>query len=156
MMYNVYFEVWRGFSSHTLHSADVFHTLEEASNVARICYGCVSRNHRIIEDYRIHQTPYTMTDPTLVSKIAKMAQGNPGALNVLMNLAKAEYREDLIARLDTGPIHGSAIWILYKDVCDENIDRLVNLIERCPTPLLVEASSVEDGSRRALVAEYLK
>lgn len=97
-----------------------------------------------------------MIDVTLVSKIARMSQGNPGAATVLMQAAKTQYSEDVIARLDSASIHGSAIWILYKDICDEDIDKLVNLIDKCPTPLLVEACSVEDGSGKTLVEQYLK
>lgn len=52
-MYHVYFEVWRGFSSPTLHPAGSFETLDEAVSVARVCYGYVQHGRSIIKDYRI-------------------------------------------------------------------------------------------------------
>lgn len=52
-MYNVKFEIWRGFSSPTQHPAGMFYTLGEAISCAQICHGWVEHNNRIVADYRI-------------------------------------------------------------------------------------------------------
>lgn len=57
--------------------------------------------------------------------IVKMCDGNPGALNVMINLLKnydAAGVVDLFI-LDEDEIYGSNIWILYKDICGEDITK---------------------------------
>lgn len=60
----------------------------------------------------------------------KMSDGNPGAIRVLMELFNKGAIIDpddflgglgAILSLDTYGIYGSNIWILYKDICDEDI-----------------------------------
>jgi len=62
--------------------------------------------------------------------IVKMCEGNPGAINVLTQLYLENANIDpdsylahfgAIVGLDEVGIHGHRIWMLYKDVCRENI-----------------------------------
>jgi hypothetical protein len=67
---------------------------------------------------------------TAASVIAKMSEGNPGAISVLDRLYKESNKIDLsdlfggfgaIMFLDSLCIYGSRIWMLYKDVCGEDL-----------------------------------
>jgi hypothetical protein len=67
---------------------------------------------------------------TEVSAIAKMSEGNPCALTVLCMIVEdgAEIDPDgfmggfgAVLSLDTHRIYGSRIWMLYKDVCGEDL-----------------------------------
>jgi hypothetical protein len=70
--------------------------------------------------------------------IAKMADNNMGTINVLRDLFNSAGRIDPdatpggglnhIILLDDWGIYGSAIWILFKDVCGENYVNLIALI----------------------------
>lgn len=70
-----------------------------------------------------------LTD-SLQDAIAKMVEGNVGAVTVCAELVKKEAKIDpdaalapidsLLALDDLG-IYGSKIWMLYKDVCGEDI-----------------------------------
>ena len=67
---------------------------------------------------------------TQISIFLKMSDGNPGALSVMMQLLEKGGQIDpdsfmgglgAILSMDTLEIYGSEIWMLYKDVCGENI-----------------------------------
>lgn len=66
----------------------------------------------------------------LVTIVTKMSDGNPGAISVMMQLIKESESIDPdaamgplahILDLDSYGIYGSHIWILYKDICGEDI-----------------------------------
>lgn len=74
-----------------------------------------------------------LTD-TLLDATVKLGEGNPGAISVIMQLIKngsiidpdAAFGEIAnLLSLDSLGIYGPRIWMLYKDVCDQN---LVNTI----------------------------
>ena len=67
---------------------------------------------------------------TMVDVVSKMSEGNFGAIRVCTELMEADARIDPDAMLagigpllglDTLGIYGSRIWMLYKDVCGEDI-----------------------------------
>ena len=67
---------------------------------------------------------------TAVTAVVKMAEGNPGAVMVLAQMfnkgAKIDPDSALggfgpVLDLDALGIYGSRIWMLYKDVCGEDI-----------------------------------
>jgi hypothetical protein len=73
-------------------------------------------------------------DDTISTILAKMSAGNPGAINVLLQIYKEAPKIDPqdfmgslgpILALDTHRIYGSDIWILYKDVCRSSILNLL-------------------------------
>jgi len=69
-------------------------------------------------------TVLTMKD-SRQEAILKMAEGNPGALNVLLMLCLGEspltgFSEML--RLDSLDIRGPKIWVGYKDVCGKDLE----------------------------------
>ena len=65
----------------------------------------------------------------------KLCEGNPGALGVLMRIWKEGQAIDpytdpllLILMFDSFGIYGSDIWILYKDVCGQKLNKTIALI----------------------------
>jgi len=67
---------------------------------------------------------------SLMTAIIKLADGNPGALAVLTSLAQDGHTIDpdsalgpwsFLIDLDTNNIYADQIWMLYKDVCGENL-----------------------------------
>ena len=75
---------------------------------------------------------------TIRDSLMKMVDGNPGAITVCVNLLK--FGEQLapqggpaggmfyILALDEFEIYGSRIWMLYKDVCGENLNMMVAVL----------------------------
>jgi len=59
-----------------------------------------------------------------------LAKGNMGAANVLTQLCG----ENAFTSLDSlrkYNITGSLIWCLYKDVCKQNLQKMINVLENC-------------------------
>lgn len=74
---------------------------------------------------------------TSIAMVTTMAEGNPGALRVLFEFMKFEPLIDpdnlmgglgKILALDDLGVYGSRIWMLYKDVCGEDIGRTSALL----------------------------
>jgi len=66
-------------------------------------------------------------DSTLEA-VVKMAQGNPGAINVLMQLLKDESINGALAIywMDELKIRGWRIWFAFKDCCNQDLYKLYN------------------------------
>lgn len=76
----------------------------------------------------------TLTD-TPIDMIMKIAEGNPGAITVLMKIMMEGEKIDpdshpmlTIMALDTHDIYGSRVWQLYKDVCGQNLMHMLGLL----------------------------
>lgn len=65
-------------------------------------------------------------DMSTVDAVVAMAEGNPGAVSVLTQLISRGGGVGIIdvLHLDAAEIYGPNIWIAYKDLCDEDADRL--------------------------------
>ncbi len=84
-----------------------------------------------------HTSRITLHD-TVQSAIVKLSGGNPGGLRVCCELFKAGPLVDPDAGgmaglgplldLDFLGIYGSEIWMLYKDVCSEDITKMLGLL----------------------------
>lgn len=86
-----------------------------------------------------------------------MAKGNPGALTVLVQLVKRGEQVDPdaligpmahILMLDTYNIYEDKIWMLYKDLCGEDISKMIAVLRSCQLGLTHEADLhdwIEDG-----------
>ena len=77
-----------------------------------------------------------LTD-TAEDMMVKMSEGNPGALSVCMQLLTETANIDpdaalgglsSILMLDTLGIYGPEIWMLYKDVCGEDIADTITVL----------------------------
>ena len=80
-----------------------------------------------------------ITDSTM-DIIVKMAEGSPGAVTVLTRMLKDGAKIDpqsfaggvgAVLGLDTHKIYGSRIWMLYKDVCGEDLTKTLAVLRAC-------------------------
>lgn len=69
-----------------------------------------------------------INDPAIstIDALTLMADGNPGAITVLVSLLTVS--PSSILYLDELEMYGPDIWVLYKDECDEDLDRTVATI----------------------------
>lgn len=81
-----------------------------------------------------HKEVIVLQDSTM-EIVIKLASGNPGAIRVCAQLLSDDTDPDNFVNglgnlfdLDTHGIYGSNIWILYKDVCGENVAAMVTLL----------------------------
>ena len=76
--------------------------------------------------------------------IIKMSEGNPGAVGVLMDLfQKCPLKGIKVALfLDDMNIRGQQIWAGYKDYCEEDLDKFIDVIEK-NDKLMVKAINQE-------------
>lgn len=61
----------------------------------------------------------------VISAITKLSRGNPGAMTACMKMAEASKSEPMrefsvLLNLDTFEVYDSRIWLLYKDVCQQD------------------------------------
>lgn len=73
----------------------------------------------------------------VVGMLMKLVDGNPGAINVCTQLLRDTEKSDpssvlgpisYLLFLDTYGIYGANIWMLYKDICKENIVHTMALL----------------------------
>lgn len=63
--------------------------------------------------------------------VAKMSEGNPGAINVMCSVLKAKGDLDgmmCLLNMDDMGMRGPAIWIGYKDYAKEDLDKFVEAV----------------------------
>ncbi len=84
----------------------------------------------------MRKTRLELTD-SIMDVVIKMVEGNPGAISVCTQLLKENKEIDpdsalgemgSIFSLDGLGIYGSRIWMLYKDVCGEDITKTIGLL----------------------------
>ncbi len=84
-------------------------------------------------------------DDSMFSAIAKLSEGNPGALRVSVELFKYGPGVDPDAALgglapllslDTHNIYGPDIWMLYKDVCGGSYAKMMAMLRACQLGLM--------------------
>jgi hypothetical protein len=89
-----------------------------------------------------------LTDNTF-EIIAKMAEGNPGALTVCIEMVKEGDKIDpdsfagglgAILLMDTLGIYAEKIWMLYKDVCKESIENTLAVLRACQLGIISEGA----------------
>lgn len=80
---------------------------------------------------------YRMDISTPLAGLVAMSEGNPGCASVLGQIAqKGEVIDPQMAfeglghimMLDTYNIYGSNVWVFYKDMCGQNIVRIIGAI----------------------------
>lgn len=85
------------------------------------------------------------------SSILKMAGGNPGAINVCMNILTQGAAIDpdnwfgqlgALLVLDTLNIYESRIWILYKHVCGQDLTTMLALLRAAQLGIMSESELI--------------
>ena len=75
-----------------------------------------------------------------ITVLEKMASGNPGAINAIMNIMKCHVLIDpdsalgsmgVFFKLDDMEIYGSDLYVFYSDVCDSDVRKVIVLIRSC-------------------------
>lgn len=101
-----------------------------------------------------------LTDSPM-SAMMKMADGNPGAITVLLKLLEQGEAIDPdaafggfanIMSLDTHDIYGSEIWMFYKDLCDQDLINMIGLMRAVQLGFLSESalrSAIQQGAPSA-------
>jgi len=90
---------------------------------------------------------------TVRDVLLKLADGNPGAMNVIAQLLAKEDGLLHVLKLDDLEIYDSLIWLCYKDLLGSDIDKLYNLLK---TNKLEEAikETIETDANFKRVWEY--
>ena len=68
---------------------------------------------------------------SMTDAIAKMSEGNPGAVRVLVALAQKDDGLGFVEclKLDDYGIYGARIWMCFKDLCHESTENLHMLLK---------------------------
>ena len=98
-------------------------------------------------------------NPQDLQYIVSLADGNPGAATFLVECLKTENfikGISIFLKIESCPsLKGSNLYILWNDLADRDIDKVVRLCESCPNDLLEDACSRQDRSGKSLVSKYL-
>jgi hypothetical protein len=94
--------------------------------------------------------PLNITMDGLLGTVTDLAEGNPGALNVIMLLLNDNRGFIDLLSLDDMNIRGPQIWIGYSDYCERNIEAFRAAV-RARDPELVECINSEYADEQAVV-----
>lgn len=84
-----------------------------------------------------YENPRINIDMSTIDVITAMAEGNPGALRVLVEVIKATPEVDPDSALGwLGPLctmdnldcYGSKVWLLYKDICGQDVRHMIAVL----------------------------
>lgn len=103
-----------------------------------------------------YENPRVGLNDTLQSAIVKLAGGNPGAATVMVQMARLSPTIDpqsalgslgAILSLDTEDIYEERIWMLYKNVCGEDIAKTLACLRGSQLGLItsVQLNNAIDG-----------
>ncbi|GAG31654.1 unnamed protein product, partial [marine sediment metagenome] len=113
-----------------------------------------------------YENPRISLTDTIQGAMVKMAGGNPGAITVLIKIASESPKIDpqgalgglgTILLLDTFSIYEERIWMLYKDVCHQDIVKTLACIRGCQLGIVSEQqlNRFIDGKENTFVPEDL-
>lgn len=96
-----------------------------------------------------------------MNQLIEWSKGNPGAFNFLMtvfaspetNLSQAATIESKLKQCPS--IRGTNLYVLYSDLCEMDVSKVVELCMKCPDDVLEKACNSQDCSGRELVKDYL-
>lgn len=97
--------------------------------------------------------------------IVKMSEGNPGAMTALMEIMSKGAKIDpddfmgglgAVLGLDTNGIYGTDIYVLYSDICDRNVAKMLSVLRACQlgffsSNILTDACSRQDYSGKKMI-----
>lgn len=92
----------------------------------------------------------TLEDNTM-SSMVKLAEGNPGAITVMCKMLEQGKKIDpycepimTLLSLDSFALYGSRIWMLYKDVCGQDMVKVLAVLRAVQLGMLYK--STMDGA----------
>jgi hypothetical protein len=101
----------------------------------------------------MNQNTRVKLNDTFVEIVVKLAEGNPGAITVMAQLAKVNEEVDPLSfmgpygpilALDSHGIYGPHIWILYKEICGESIPRTIAILRAVQLGFLKEQDLLDE------------
>lgn len=91
--------------------------------------------------------------------LTKLAGGNPGAITFLLDIVKILNKDDACMVYDkiiqSESLRGTNIYILWNDLAERDMKKVVKLCKNCPSGILEDACSRQDRSGIPLIQEYL-
>jgi hypothetical protein len=93
-------------------------------------------------------------------KLIEWSEGNPGALQFLMTVfSNTKTTVTQVFAIETklvqcSSIRGANLYVLYSDLCEKDINKVVELCMKCPNHVLEDACDRQDRSGRLIVNEY--
>jgi hypothetical protein len=94
----------------------------------------------------------------VIMELAAMSKGNPGALTFLVNVMSLQPTASLVIMLKIvacKTLRGTDLYVLWSDLCNKDMERVVTLCTDCPDDILMDACSRQDRSGKELVKPYL-
>lgn len=93
----------------------------------------------------------------MIEMIMKYSQGNPGAVQFLMEMINdLEHAVVIAIKLEAIPsLKGTNLYVLWSDLCNKDMSLVAKLCKDCPNDILADACSRQDYSGRKLVKPYL-
>lgn len=86
-------------------------------------------------------------DMTLQDAVMKMSNGNPGSMTVMMQMIVQGEKIDPdnllggfgnVLDLDTNGIYGEDIWLLYKDLCGQDLIKTISVLRAIQLGIIPE------------------
>lgn len=93
---------------------------------------------------------------TVQEVIVKMAEGNPGAVRVLCELAKAEFGIMDVLSLDDMNIRGCQIWVGYKDHCGEDLSKFRQAIKKRDQEMVTTINRESGSEEIASINRFMR
>ena len=101
----------------------------------------------------------------VISAVAKMSGGNPGAMTAMMEMIQDGEKIDpdsfmggfgCVLSLDTHEIYGTDIYVLYSDICERSTPKTIAVLRAVqlgflPSSTLKHACSMQDYSGKDMI-----
>ncbi len=102
-----------------------------------------------------------------ISAITKLSCGNPGAIGVLAKIMENGQSIDpdcaspllIVLSLDDLNIAGSRIWMLFKDVCEQNLNKMLAVLRACQLGIISEgelSNAIDDYGRNIVLDDVCR
>jgi hypothetical protein len=95
-----------------------------------------------------------------MEELIKLAEGNPGALAFLAEVflnPKTDFVTAIVIsnKIKACPtLRGTNLYVLYSDLCDKDMEKVVFLCKNCPNHVLEDACSRQDYSGIKIIDKY--
>ncbi len=86
--------------------------------------------------------------------IQNYSEGNFGAASFLKQVINSR-NTNLIEMVKKSELKGWKLWVLYSDLCDQDLIKVERLLLKCPKGMLEHACSLQDRSGKNLINKYI-